>query len=162
MSHRQPHRALTHICTDSQSLLKAIERRSPLTHYLRSLLNARPGPTTLLWKLGHKGIPGNELADTAAKTAASTTSDPPRPISHASERYIIRRTLIDPLPAPASRPHSIAESLRQSLRRPPVSPLQRGAADNRTLATKVPNAGCNQKEHLWKSFSTHQGSYHRP
>ncbi len=28
------------ICTDSQSLLKAIERRSPVTDHLRSLLNA--------------------------------------------------------------------------------------------------------------------------
>ncbi len=35
-----PEYSLT-ICTDSQSLVKAIERRSPVTHYLRSLLNAR-------------------------------------------------------------------------------------------------------------------------
>ncbi len=34
-----PENSLT-ICTDSQSLLKAIERRSPMTHHLRSLLNA--------------------------------------------------------------------------------------------------------------------------
>ncbi len=67
------------ICTDSQSLLKAIERRSPVSHILRSFLNARPGPTSLLWTTWHKGIPGNELADTAAKAAASTTSDPPTP-----------------------------------------------------------------------------------
>ncbi len=42
-----PEHSLT-ICTDSQSLLKAIERRSPVTHHLRALLNARPGLTTLL------------------------------------------------------------------------------------------------------------------
>ncbi len=64
-----PEYSLT-ICTDSQSLLKAIERRSPVTHHLRSLLNAQPGPTNLLWLPGHKGIPGTELADTAAKAAA--------------------------------------------------------------------------------------------
>ncbi len=47
---------------------------------------------------GHKGIPGNELADSAAKAAALTTSDPPRPISYASARSLIHKTLIDPPP----------------------------------------------------------------
>ncbi len=92
-----PEHSLT-ICTDSQSLLKAIERPSPVTHHLRSLLNARPGPTSFLWIPGHKGITGNGLADTAAKAAALTTSDPPRPIFYAPARSLIRRTLIDPSP----------------------------------------------------------------
>ncbi len=48
-------------CTDSESLLKAIERQSPVTHHLRSLLNAQPGPTILLWIPEHKGIPSNEF-----------------------------------------------------------------------------------------------------
>ncbi len=69
-----PEYSLT-ICIDSQSLLKAIERRSPVIHHLRSFLNARPDSTSLLWIPGHKGIPSNELTDTAAKAGALTTSD---------------------------------------------------------------------------------------
>ncbi len=87
------------ICTDSQSLLKAIEHRSPVTHHLRSLLNARMGPITLLWVRGYKGASGNELADTDTKTAPTTTSDPSRPISCTSARALIRRTLTDTRPA---------------------------------------------------------------
>ncbi len=82
-----PHHSLT-TCIDSQSLLKAIECLSAVPQHLRSLLNARPGTTTLLWVQGHKGTPGTGLADIAAKAAASTTSDPPRPISYASAGHL--------------------------------------------------------------------------
>ncbi len=37
---------------------------------------------------------------------------------------------------------------------PPVSPLQRGAADDQTLATEVPQARRTWAKHIWKSFST--------
>ncbi len=56
-----PDHSLT-ICTDSQSLLRSIEFRSPVTHHLRSILNTQPGSTALLWVTGYKGILGDELA----------------------------------------------------------------------------------------------------
>ncbi len=43
-------------------------------------------------------IAGNALADTAAKAAALTNNDPPRPMSYASVRSLIRRTFTDPPP----------------------------------------------------------------
>ncbi len=68
-----PEHSLT-ICTGSQSLLKAIERRSQVTHHLRSLLNARQPSRG---EPGHKGIPVNEFTGTEAKIAVTTTSGPP-------------------------------------------------------------------------------------
>ncbi len=44
-------------------------------------------------------IPGNELADTEAKTVTAAKSDPPKTISYSSARSLNHRTLLDPLPA---------------------------------------------------------------
>ncbi len=190
-----PEYSLT-ICTYSQSLLKAIERRSPVTYHLRSLLNARLGPMSLLWIPGHKEIPSNELADTTAKATALNTSHPPRPISYASTRSLIRRTLTYPPPTnsrsaevyggfswskdcmdTSNRADAVLlvrlragdtpllkayANLLDSSGSSPVSPLQRGAADDQALATVAPQARCNKAEHIRKSFSTPQSPYHRP
>ncbi len=83
-----PEHTLT-ICTDSQSLLKAIERQSPVTHHLSWILNAPPDPNTLLWIPGHKGIPGNELAKEPLQPSMELLGPP-----NASTRSITRRTLI--------------------------------------------------------------------
>ncbi len=81
------------IYVGSQSLLKANECRSPVTYHFSAQcstgsdippVNARP-----------QSNPCIEPADTEAKTAATTTSDPLSPISYASARSLIRRTLTD-------------------------------------------------------------------
>ncbi len=171
-----PEHSLT-ICTGSQSLLKAIERQSPVTHYLRSLLNTRLGRTTLLWIPEHKGIPGNELADTEAKTAVTTTSDTPKPIFYASKRFLFRKALIDPPPAnswtaeayggfPWSNDckeysdhadsvlaahlqagHTPLAKVNVNLLDPLCPPLQRGGTGYRKKAVKMPKTQHNETKY---------------
>ncbi len=86
------------ICFDSQSLLKAIQSGAHDTQSIRQRLDNREGPTTLIWVPGHKGIPGNEAADELAKAAATATDTPPRPISFATTKALIRSTVTDPSP----------------------------------------------------------------
>ncbi len=57
------------ICTDSHSLPMAIERRSPVTHHLRPLLNARLGLTTILWVPSHEA----ELCDSFSSRSLPPT-----------------------------------------------------------------------------------------
>ncbi len=86
MGHHQSPRALTH----------NLHRQSIATQGNWTSASRVPSPHHSTGPANHLGIPGNELADAAAITAATTTSDPPRPIS---ARSLIRRTLINPLPA---------------------------------------------------------------
>ncbi len=67
------------ICSDSQSLLKAIHSCAHDTQFIRQRLDNMETPVTLIWFPGHKGIPGNEAADELAKAASTTRATPPRP-----------------------------------------------------------------------------------
>ncbi len=58
-----PSHAVAAICTDNQSLIKAIQGGSADTADLRCMLNKRTGKATLLCILGYHGIAGNEEAD---------------------------------------------------------------------------------------------------
>ena len=89
----------TVICSDSQSLLTAIDNYSPETHHVRELLNSLKGRTTLQWVRGHINIPGNELADKAAKDATKIDSaENPKPIKYNTAVSIINYQVKDPAP----------------------------------------------------------------
>ena len=65
----------TAICTDSLSLLLALEHNNPEISNLRSKLEDLSCTVDLLYVPGHKDIAGNELADKYAKEAAGSEGD---------------------------------------------------------------------------------------
>ncbi len=104
------------ICTDSKSLIKAIQRGSADTADLRSMLSKRAGKTTLPWIPDHRRITGNEEADACAKQAAAIHDGAPRPLSFAAVSALIHRTLADRSPCPlASWSHPLLKTYANQL-----------------------------------------------
>ena len=64
------------VATDSQSLCLALNGHSPVVEYLKQQMDLCPSKITFQWIPGHVDIPGNELADTNAKSAASQETPP--------------------------------------------------------------------------------------
>ena len=69
------------IVTDSQSLCVALLGTDPELELLRFRLRCLNRPLVIQWVPGHAGVPGNELADEAAKKAAELLSEGPATIS---------------------------------------------------------------------------------
>ena len=97
------------ICTDSQSLLKALESgmgdcRSSIGELCRAIKKV-PGRLTLQWVPGHCGLLGNEIADKAARDAACLIDDPsvvePAQISFEGAKIAIRHHIKEPSPQSA-------------------------------------------------------------
>ena len=91
------------ICSDSQSLLMAISHQTADTARIRKSLDALKNKTTIQWVPSHSNIPGNELADKAAKAAAKLErpDDLSLPISYNTAKSIIKRLVSDPNPSHA-------------------------------------------------------------
>ena len=80
--------SLVMICTDSQSLCKAMMNPEELVE-LGGLLDRCKARLVIQWVPGHSDVPGNEIADREAKAATQLEGDP-RPISfHAVKNFIM-------------------------------------------------------------------------
>ena len=85
-------------CTDSLSLLQAMDNLNPNTDEIRRSIEELSCDVDLLYVPGHQDVPGNELADKFAKEATSLPGPPARvDISMEAARTRIRREIRDPL-----------------------------------------------------------------
>ncbi len=87
------------IWPDSQSILKAIQVGFAHTSGLSRMLDKRTSKTTPIWTPCHHGISGNEEADACSKLSTAITDVAPQPVSFATGRELILRTLMDPRPS---------------------------------------------------------------
>ena len=83
------------IFTDSQSLCSALLHSPPGLDTLSEAMAGLKNPVTIQWIPGHSKIPGNELADAAAK-AATNLPDAGRGLAYGGVCSTIRATFGDP------------------------------------------------------------------
>ena len=127
------------IFTDSQSLCSALNGNSSALDPLRAKLNNLPCKLTIQWIPGHCNIPGNELADAAAKSATSLKGHSPG-VSYGSICSQIRAATRDP-PIQHERTREVYASLS-----PKIESRVESRADQSLLA-KLRSGHCMGLRH---------------
>ena len=90
------------ICTDSQSLCMALNSFNMETSPFRSAIHNKQTKIITQWIPGHSDVPGNEMADKAAKEGADLETAQ-RPISYRSACMMIKKSISYPTSHPVMK-----------------------------------------------------------
>ena len=85
-------------CTETKSLCEALLSFHPRTSSMHSFINSISSSIFIQWIPGHSFIPGNDLADKAAKEATAIATKTILPISMSSSIQVINDTIRDAPP----------------------------------------------------------------
>ena len=85
-------------CTDSKSFCEALISSNPQTFSIHNSMNSILSSIFIQWIPGHSAIPGNDLANKAAKEATTIATDTILPVSFSSSIQVINETIRNTLP----------------------------------------------------------------
>ena len=84
------------ICTDSKSLCEVLLGQTASVNGIQMLLNTIQARIIIQWILGDSNIPGNDLANRAAKLATDLQPLAELPIAFSSALNVIKKVITDP------------------------------------------------------------------